>query len=509
MTDFKTNVPELTGQNVILTDLVDVFHPLEGVNMAQTTKLLTSLSGDMVDLNTLFEPISSGGEITFDTEFKTSGTDLRKIFAGNGTVEPPPAPVPDVYPPMTPGEDPPPGVRPPLLNRVEMTGEGGYMALSYMYQNIDTLYMIKEATQMIGDGNDKSSQVPDGSGGYVSMRQNEQAIYDIKKSQVPSERWGPDLKLTRDDDHTVTFATIPNCIRMATGNHNSCVMFRDGAVVTGGGTWYGDHIGSGSYQYSWLADNWQNIVDMFMPTSYIKGVLPQVAIMRDNTLIGIDLSSPSVMANPKLLLTDLKRIRAVNQGHSGDMICETNDGSLYWIHGYGLMSLFSDGGPREWKCEKMNLGVSGDEIAFMSLGDYSGCCRVVLKENMRQTRIIHPTRILNALPTIPHGLHGKENFDSDLLDITSNELCFTYARENEVGLHSYYTNKGYTNDTSKWGDHIRAVGSTAYAVIHKYTSGYYVGIAPWLIPAELEAVQMQFQQSKNMTALEKYIIDNA
>ena len=249
MTDFKVTVPE----GKVITDLIDIFHPLEGEQKAQTTKFLAALSGDMVDLNTLFEPISSGGEIAYDTGFTVDGTDLRKIFAGNGTVLPPVVNDPNVYPPMTPGEDPPPGVRAPVLNRVEMTGEGGYMPFSYMYQNIDTVYMVKSSSDLLTFGNTSS-------GGYLQMGGSEDHLWKSKAGgaggrwaslMLPDDRLGPDLTLTRDDGHTVTFATIPNCIRVATGNYNSCVMFRDGVVTAGSGTMYGYQVPGGKYQYNW------------------------------------------------------------------------------------------------------------------------------------------------------------------------------------------------------------------------------------------------------------------
>lgn len=505
MTDFKVTVPE----GKVITDLIDIFHPLEGEHKAQTTKFLAALSGDMVDLNTLFEPISSGGEITFDTGFTVDGTDLRKIFAGNGTVLPPVGFNPNVYPPMTPGEDPPPGVRPPVLNRVEMTGEGGYSALSYMYQNIDTVYMVKSSTDLL--------QVTSSSG-YLQRNLSEDQLWKSKKTptvglgMIPDDRMGPDLTLTRDDGHTVTFATIPNCIRIATGNHNSCTIFRDGAVFSGSGTLYGYNVPDSNYQYNWLSDNWMNIVDMFMPTSYIAGQLPNVAIMRDRSLVGLEFSNPAIMENPPTILTNLKRIRAINQGHAGDMICETDDGSLYWVHGYGVYGVgyvaANQGGvvDNAWRAEKMNLGVSGDEIKFMSLGDFAKGCRVVLHDEPNMTRQIHSTRELNGQPTIPNGLFSKETFPSDLLDVTANELGFTYAIEGKMEYREYMDvgsgAKNYATDTSTFGEHVRAIGSTAYAVIHKFTSGYYVGVTPYF-------GGKNFLPAKNMTALEKYIIDNA
>ena len=456
-------------------DLDNVFHPLEDNTKASKTNFRV----DGSDLNNRYAAVKDGDKIAYDTGYKVNGTDLKDIFAGLGTIT-------QVYPPMTPGKDPPVGTRAPLLNRVEMTGEGGYMPMSYMYQNIDTLYMLKESTDMLTV---KSTS------GYLQMSASENNLYAVKKTQVPDDRWGDDLKITRDDGHTVTFATIPNAIRMATGNLNSCIMFRDGAVATGSGTLYGLQVPEQRYQYNWLADNWMNIVDMFMPTTYLYGSLPQVAIMRDKSLIGLDLMNPTIMANPPTILSDLKRIRAINQGHASDMICETNDGSLYWVHGHG----YNDNGV--WRADKMNLGVQGDEIHLMSLGDYGKCCRVVLHGEPNKTRIIHNSRTLNGNPTIPHVLNSPVTFSSDLLDITANEIAFTYAMKNKVVFEAYL-GTGYETNTSTWGDYIRTVGSTAYAVIHKYTTGYYVGAGSLFGGST-------FLKSKNFTALEKYIIDNA
>ena len=276
-------------------------------------------------------------------------------------------------------------------------------------------------------------------------------------------------------------------------------MFRDGVVTAGSGTMYGYQVPGGKYQYNWLADNWENIVDMFMPTTYKENMLPNVAIMRDGSLVGLDFNNPTLMADPPTILTDLKRIRAINQGHTGDMVCETNDGSLYWVHGYGLY------GVEQWRAEKMNLGVSGDEIKLMSMGDFAAGCRVVLHDEPNMTRQIHSTRVINTTPTIPKGLHTKETFPSDLLDITANEPGFTYTLENKMVYQDFMfqgTPKSYTTDSSTFGEYKRTVGSTAYAVIHKFESGYYVGVTPVFQGKE-------FQHAKNMTALEKYIIDNA
>jgi hypothetical protein len=392
------------------------------------------------------------------------------------------------YPPMVPGMDPPVGVRPPVLNRVEMTGEGGYSPLAYMYQNIDTVYMVKSSSDLLTVGTDT---------GYLSVQYKEDQLWTSKSSSthgigmIPDDRIGPDLELTRDDGHTVTFATIPNVIRVATGNYNSCTMFRDGAVFAGSGTLYGYNVPNSNYQYNWLSDNWENIVDMFMPTTYVKGKLPNVAIMKDGSLVGLEFTSPTIMADPPTILTDLKRIRAINQGHTGDMVCETNDGSLYWIHGYG----YND--TNQWRAEKMDLGVTGDEIHLMSIGDHAAGCRVVLHGEPRKTRQIHTSRSINETPTIPDGLYTQVTFDSDLLDITANEPGFSYALENKL-VYEINSGESTTTDTSTFGEYVRAIGSTAYAVIHKYTSGYYVGVMVY-----------EFQHAKNMTALEKYILDNA
>lgn len=394
------------------------------------------------------------------------------------------------YPPMVPGMDPPVGVRPPVLNRVEMTGEGGYLPMAYMYQNIDTVYMVKSSTDLLTAGSDS---------GYLSIQFKEDQLWMTKANNakvgglgmLPDDRMGSDLTLTRDDGHTVTFATIPNVIRVATGNYNSCTMFRDGAVFAGSGTMYGYNVPGSSFQYNWLSDNWEDIVDMFMPTSYVENKLPNVAIMKDGSLVGLDLQNPTLMADPPTILTDLKRIRAINQGHTGDMVCETNDGSLYWIHGYGYNDTY------EWSAEKMDLGVTGDEIHLMSIGDYAAGCRVVLHDEPRKTRQIHSNRVINETPTIPDGLYTQETFDSDLLDITANEPGFSYALEDKL-VYDLYAGNSVTTDTSTFGEYVRAIGSTAYAVIHKYTTGYYVGVYAY-----------GFKHAKNMTALEKYIIDNA
>ena len=119
------------------------------------------------------------------------------------------------------------------------------------------------------------------------------------------------------------------------------------------------------------------------------------------------------------------------------------------------------------------------------------------------TRQIHSSRVINTTPTIPDGLSDSPvTFDSDLLDITANEPGFTYALENELVYDDYMSGKSYTADSSTFGEYVRTIGSTAYAVIHKFTTGYYVGMTPLFGGTE-------FLHAKNMTALEKYIIDNA
>ena len=400
------------------------------------------------------------------------------------------------YLPITPGEDPPIGTRPPVLNRVEMTGEGGYSPMSYMYQNIDTVYMIKESSDLL--------KVPSETGWMAGT--GEDSLWKDKQTMIPDDRFGDDLSITREDGETVKFATVPNCIRVATGYKNSCVMFRDGVVTTGSGTLYGGSVPTSTNQYSWLADNWANIVDMFMPTSYQDGELPNLAIMRDGSLVGLDLADPTIMSNPPTILTNMRRIRAVNQGHAGDMICETDDGTLYYVYGYGYDASVTN---PQWKAEKITTfgDVNGDDIYLMSLGDYGAACRVVLHGDPRKTRQIYTSRTLNGSPAAPDMLSADNdtttvNFDEDLLDITANELGFTYATASKMVYTSYHdTVTTYETDTSTLGEYVRTIGSTAYAVIHKRSTGYYVGVDPYFGGGE-------FVHAANMTALEKYIIDS-
>lgn len=430
---------------------------------------------------------------TYKTTYNVSDSTLDATPVTRVVIisEPAPGVTEDFYAPIAPGEDPPVGVRPPVLNRVEMTGEGGYSPLSYMYQNVDTVYAIKEADDMISTSKSVSS-------GYATSKNDETSLWNMKSDMVPTDRLGDDLKITREDGNTVTFATIPNCIRLASSNLNSCVMFRDGVVSTGGGTLYGSNISQTNNTYSWLADNWMNIVDMFMPSSYTDDALPELAIMKDGSLVGLNLSNPKAMSNPPTILTNMRRIRAINQGHTCDMICETNDGTLYYVYGYGPAEH-----PKKWRVEEIKtLGnINGDDIHLMSLGDYAGTCRVVLHGEPNKTRQIYSSRTLNGAAAVPSGLGSPVTYDENLLDITANELGFTYATESKVHFTSYLAHKSISSDTSNWGEYIRTVGSTAYAVIHKYTTGYYVGIEPYFGGTE-------FEKSENMTALEKYIIEN-
>jgi len=74
------------GNILVEQDLTGIFHPLEGSTKVSKTGLL--LHG--VDLCELFEPVESGQPVDRDTGYRAVkdgvSTDLKNIFAGNGTI---------------------------------------------------------------------------------------------------------------------------------------------------------------------------------------------------------------------------------------------------------------------------------------------------------------------------------------------------------------------------------------------------------------------------------------
>lgn len=80
MSGYKVNI------NGVMTDITQLFHPLESETPALKTDYTININGSLVDLNQMFEPIENGEAIEVNTNFKVAGRDLREVFAGKDTV---------------------------------------------------------------------------------------------------------------------------------------------------------------------------------------------------------------------------------------------------------------------------------------------------------------------------------------------------------------------------------------------------------------------------------------
>ena len=372
-------------------------------------------------------------------------------------------------------------VRPSILNRFTLQGEGGYDWDTFNFIDKDKMYV-------------------------------NQAWANARYQSVLGGRpLTPNTAYNRYK-HNVTiggtdYYGLSGLLRFCSGNSNQSAIFRDGKVFYGGT----------EATHTWLTNNMLKVKDLFMPSSDSRrsdnvSINPYIQILldTDGNLRKLTLNNATEYANPPAIsgtstagttktLSDVYRIVCVNQAHACDCIVACYDDTVWYIAKDSYYSTYSN----NVKASQIaNLGAA--DILFAQNGDPGDSAYVVLKSDFTKLykleKSAHGETItgrsltpVNTSPftywtgTLPSGW-TERSFDiledgEWFIDGTSNEFQYAFLTNKRVhtfkaevtfsqysGLNPLRT----TFNLPAGVEAIRFIASTAYGMVVELSDGLYL-----------------------------------
>jgi hypothetical protein len=119
---------------------------------------------------------------------------------------------------------------------------------------------------------------------------------------------------------STTVKYMDNVLRIALGNKNSCIMYRDGKV----------DISKKTYDYPYLNTIMYDIKDTFCPSSYATAptCFQQMLLLKNGDLIYVNTYSRT---NGVVALTGVQKFLTKNQAHRSDAIVGCENGDVYHV----------------------------------------------------------------------------------------------------------------------------------------------------------------------------------
>jgi hypothetical protein len=153
-----------------------------------------------------------------------------------------------------------------------------------------------------------------------------------------------------------TFNYLDNVLRVSLGNHNVCVMYRDGTI----------DIGKKTYNFPYLASIMYDIRDTFTPSSYSTGgaQYQQMLLLDNGDLVAIN----TYTQKNTTLLTDVKQFLTKNQAHRSDAIVGMKNGDMYHVWVGPTPTGSNDGNGTATGVQKIN-GLNHNDLLFCTIGD--------------------------------------------------------------------------------------------------------------------------------------------
>lgn len=316
------------------------------------------------------------------------------------------------------------------LNKFSLEGEGGYQPFAYTFV-------------------DRGSA-------FFSLEEKDAYIDTIRK---PTE---PVYSFTIGAN---TYYFMKDVLKVASGNRNRVIMYRNGDIDLGDSTSTAVHLSRTNF--AWIATNLNNIADIYCPSNYTQN-FKQLFIMKNGDLFEVDCLNRTTT----LLLQNIDRFLTKNPAHSCNAIVTAYNGDMYsvWVDSPAGSGATSSGS------SKIN-GINSLDLSFSTLGDpkWSAmfCYKNDLKKVYRFSRGTLPSLTgIEATPYITltdpseHYLHGMSNEFTTLL-LTNKKL---YVYHSRCGENDYYSS---TVRTYNMTDGIKISTPTSYSFMIETTSGYY------------------------------------
>jgi len=156
---------------------------------------------------------------------------------------------------------------------------------------------------------------------------------------------------------TQTFNFLPNVLRISLGNHNACIMYRDGSI----------DIGGSRSSFPYLASVMADVRDTFTPSTYATGGIQykQMLLLKNKDLVVVDCYNKKNTT----LLSNVSKFLTKNQGHRCDAIIGMMNGDVYhvWV-GPSPLQNEQAGNATESGVRKID-GIKHTDLLFCTIGD--------------------------------------------------------------------------------------------------------------------------------------------
>ena len=309
------------------------------------------------------------------------------------------------------------------LNKFSLEGEGGYESYAYTFVDRGKAYF---------DATEKNAYIK-------PMLSNDSLIKTLVLG-------------------TYTYYYLENVLKIASGNENKVILFRDGSVDTGGAR----------TSFPWIADNLTNIADIFCPSNY-SGNLIQLFSMKTGELYAVDCKNKTTT----LLDTNVDRMVCKNPSHACDILYSKYNGDVHhaWVTNSG--GNLNSGEPTG-TCQV--AGLKFQDLAFASIADNPWGAFICYKDDRRT---------LYRLTTDANGRHlGVQAAAYDTLTDTAE--YYLHAQGNEFHTVVLSNKKIYDYHDRLWNNtgHYRIVEHnfttgiristpTSYSMMIEATDGYW------------------------------------
>lgn len=205
-----------------------------------------------------------------------------------------------------PPPEPPPGcepIRPDLLNRFAMQGEGGYESFTFNFVDKDKIYANKGYADTV----------------FKNILNTHYTTYSFTTAFGGRDWYG-----------------VKNAIRVCYGHNNQQGIFRDGMGYANGTQYY----------HKWISDTYLNWKDIFMPSSYGSvSEITQGLLFKTGEMYGLRIAEndvnrrtngPPLLSGTNVLgqvkpLNNIDRILTINQAHNGDMVVAGKDDVVWHV----------------------------------------------------------------------------------------------------------------------------------------------------------------------------------
>jgi hypothetical protein len=196
---------------------------------------------------------------------------------------------------------------------------------------------------------------------------------DVKNTLTGIIKYG---KIETITVNGVTINYLKDVLRIATGNQNLCILYRNGST----------DIAGANYNYPYLGSIMYTIKDTFCPSNYSANYR-QILLLNTGELVEINCKTGGT--NKKVLLTGVQKILAKNQAHQTDILVGLTNGDVYqvWIPSPAASG---GNGQSDSGVEKID-GLNHNDVLFFALGDPPASCFFCKKDDrQRLYKLIKP-----------------------------------------------------------------------------------------------------------------------